>query len=150
MKKEVKEDIFIRQPVYPGGNNALTTYLVSNIQYPKDAITDKIEGVVELRIYIDHQGLVNEAKILNSLSPSCDEEAIRLAKTVKFIIPKNPRNLKVTFQKILRIQFKLPIEKPKPATPQIQKIVYHTSSNTLIKVANQTPQTVYSYQVKIK
>jgi TonB family protein len=151
MKKDVKDDVFIRQPVYPGGNHALNAYLAENIKYPQDALESKTEGIVELRIYIDHQGHVYDAKILGSLSTSCNEEAIRLVKTLKFLIPKNPRNLKISFQKILRVQFKIPKKKDVP-TPSIQgtKIVYHHVNMQYQSSKANDGDVVYSYQIKIK
>jgi protein TonB len=129
MKKSIKQDIFVKQPIYEGGAKAMQTFIHQNLQYPKDAIEKSIEGVAELRITIDYEGLVTDVQILGSISPSCDKEAIRLAKLLKFTIPKNPRKLKVLFHKNIKVQFKLPNQEVKKiVNNKPQRIVYNYSS----------------------
>lgn len=118
MKRSAKEEGFIKQPFYEGGNAALTRFIHSNLKYPEEALIHKISGVVELMLTINHEGGVEESNILSSLGHGCDEEAQRVASLVKFIVPKTPRKLKVIFHKRLRVQFKLPVaRKETPTSP---------------------------------
>jgi periplasmic protein TonB len=48
--------------------------------YTRDAIRDKVEGAVVLRVIIDEQGKVEVLKVLRSV-PELDEEAIRVVES---------------------------------------------------------------------
>lgn len=152
MKKSIKQDVFIKQPIYEGGAKAMQSFIYQNLKYPNDAIDSKIEGVVELRITIDREGKVTDVYVLGSISPAFDKEAIRVAKLLKFTIPKNPRKLKVLFHRIVKIQFKV----PKPEVKNVvktspQKMVYNYTSIASPqqegKIANKKP-VVYQYSIK--
>lgn len=65
-------------PVFPGGSPGLETFLKNNMVYPPKAIRDSLEGSVRLQFEIKGNGEVGEIKILQSLSPECDAECIRL------------------------------------------------------------------------
>lgn len=65
-------------PMFPGGESELLRYLAKNLIYPQKAKQDSIEGKVLVGFIIDKTGDVNHAKVLRSLSPECDSEAIRL------------------------------------------------------------------------
>ena len=89
-------------------------FIYKNLKYPKQALKEKVEGMVMLRVDIDHNGKVVNAKITKSLNQECDEEAQRVVSLLKFDIPKTPRKLRVIFHKNLKVQFILPKEKPAP------------------------------------
>ena len=131
MARPKKDDHFIKKPIYPGGLKAMRQLIKSNLKYPKDALTQKVEGSVYLRYGIDHTGKVSEVKILQSLGHGCDEEAERIVKLFLFEVPKIPRKLKVAFHKNIRIHFKLPKEKPalKPKKQQTNSINYTITSD---------------------
>jgi protein TonB len=116
MKKERKKDSFIVQPYYKGGNKALDTLITQNLNYPTLALEKKIEGTVFLKYEINHQGEVVAAQVIRGLGNGCDEEAIRLVKLLKFVVPKQPRGLRVTFHKDIYIHFRL----PKPVTSPLE------------------------------
>ena len=65
-------------PEFPGGVNALLTYLRTNIDYPDSARVKNIEGKVFLRFVIDEEGNVTHPEVLRSLHPLLDAEAIRV------------------------------------------------------------------------
>jgi len=109
LKKEKKHRNFIPQPDYPGGPKGITEFIYAQLKYPEDAIPHKVEGTVVLKAEIDYKGVVIDAKIISSLFPSCDEEAIRVVKLLKFKIEKI-RDLKVRFYKTFNIKFKMPIK----------------------------------------
>lgn len=62
-----------------------------------------------MKAEINYKGDVIDAKIISSLFPSCDEEAIRVVKLLKFKIEKI-RDLKVRFYKTFNIKFKMSIK----------------------------------------
>ncbi len=64
MKKEKKERHFIEQPVYPGGDKAMTAFIYKHLRYPKNALDSKIQGIVYLEYGIDYQGNVVETRVI--------------------------------------------------------------------------------------
>lgn len=133
MDKERKDGSFIKKPIYPGGNEAMRQFVKQNLKYPKEAVEKKIEGYVALKYEINYKGVVTKAKVISGLGHGCDEEAKRLVKLFKFQVPKNPRKLKVKFNRNIKIHFKLrknPTTKPttgysitytKPNEPTVSK-----------------------------
>ena len=77
-------------PEFPGGDTALLKYIADSTHYPKDAKTQAIQGKVIVRFMIKANGSVSEVSVLKGVSPSLDEESIRVVKT----LPKfNPGKL---------------------------------------------------------
>ena len=105
MKKERREDSFIKQPYYKGGDQALKEFVNMHLRYPALSQANKVEGDVHIRYDINHKGDVIDTKIIGGLDDLCNEEAVRVVKMLKFIVPKTPRHLKVTFHKNIRIHF---------------------------------------------
>jgi protein TonB len=68
------------QPEYPGGMQALMTYINEHLIYPSDAMENGIEGRVFVRFTVLKTGETADYKILRGLSPSLDREVIRTLK----------------------------------------------------------------------
>ena len=126
MQKEKKEKHFIHRPVYKGGLKALRAFIAQHKKYPEEALKNKVEGTVVLKYTINNKGNVIDAKVIKSLSPECDQEAIRVVKLLKFHVPRN-RAGRVKFHKRIQIHFRLPKAKPEAGPTQLVYTV--TSSN---------------------
>ena len=65
---------------YPGGMDAFNEFVVRHMKYPRDARKEGVEGKVLVEFDVDTDGelIPGSAKVLRSLMPSCDDEAIRL------------------------------------------------------------------------
>lgn len=148
MKKSKQAKNFIQRPSYPGGRVAINELIRKNLRYPKKALDAKIEGKVKVQYSLNHKGEVIRAKVLKGLGHGCDKEAIRLVYLLRFDIPKN-RGMKVTFNKSITINFKLPKQKPpkpKPEkTPTTIQYQYTSSNSTVKKKPKKN-----SYQITIK
>lgn len=117
-----------------------------NMKYPKEAAVNKIEGYVNIRYGIDYKGNVSETKIMQGLGYGCDEEAARLVKLFKFVVPKNPRKVKVGFHKTMRIHFKLTDAKKTAAKP---KSYQYTMTTKKVEPTAPSPQkSSYTYTIK--
>lgn len=140
MKKEIKKKDILKRPEYPGGTKALKDFIANNLQYPKEALEQKIEGTVYLRYDIDHQGVVTTVKVLKKVGFGCDEEAIRLVKMLKFNIDKT-RGVRVLYHKTIQIHFRLPISKPtSPISSQMLHFAYEIVPSTPQKQIEQRKQ----------
>ncbi len=71
-------------PEFPKGNKAVLDFIYDNLKYPSDALEKGIQGRVIVGVVIDENGSVAQPKILKSISPSLDKEALRIVS----IMPK--------------------------------------------------------------
>ncbi len=62
------------------GRKAFNQYIRENLRYPTEARQQKQEGRVEVGFTVTEQGELTNFKILKSLNPACDAEAIRVIK----------------------------------------------------------------------
>ena len=122
--REAKDKHFLNKPIYEGGREALHQFVTEQLKYPKEALENKIEGVVVVRYTINKDGKVIKTKVKTGLGYGCDEEAQRVVKLLKFIVPKN-RKLKVLFHRTIQIRFTLP--KAKNAQKKTLGINYTSS-----------------------
>jgi protein TonB len=102
----VEEEIFTiveKMPSFPGGVDALFYYLGSNISYPDMAKDARIEGKVYITFVVDRDGSIADVKVLRGIGGGCDEEAIRVVKSMPSWDPGEQRGKKV------RVQYNLPI-----------------------------------------
>ena len=107
MKEQHREKKFIDLPEYPGGKKAFQEYIRKNLKYPKEALEKKIEGTVHVKYRVNGLGRVIDAEVTHGIGHGCDEEAIRLVKSLKYGKAKN-RGLRVTASRRTTIHFRLP------------------------------------------
>ena len=96
-----------RMPAFPGGEAALMTYLRDNISYPPEAEEKNIQGKVIVQFVVDSVGYVGDVKIVRSVDPYLDREAVRVIQTLPKFIPGarlgKPANVRFT----LPVNFKI-------------------------------------------
>ena len=73
--------VLTQSPWFIGGIEALTPY-TSKLQYPAAAQQRHIEGVVTVGFTIDSLGRATDFTVTRSLGSGCDEEALRVARTI--------------------------------------------------------------------
>jgi protein TonB len=67
---------------FPGGEKAYENYLKSNIKYPTFAVDNGIEGIITLSLKIDEAGNVVDVKAEKKIGGGCDDEAIRVIRSM--------------------------------------------------------------------
>ena len=65
-------------PQFPKGDRALMEYILKNLKYPDAAKYAKVQGRVVVKFIIDESGIVRDAKIIKSVHPALDAEALRV------------------------------------------------------------------------
>ncbi len=159
MKKERKEESFIKQPYYKGGDAALKVFISKHVKYPEVSRQNSIEGDVYLKYDIDYKGNVIDTKIISGLDKACNEEASRVVKMLKFEVPKNPRKVKVTFHKNIRIHFhaiKVEIHESTPENESLPRPLAFQISYNVVTTTPQKPKVpqkqsiTYSYSIEVK
>lgn len=71
-------DMVEEMPEFKGGNKALMDYLAANLQYPKGAETKGTQGRVIVQFIVNTDGSIDNAKVLRSVDPELDAEALRV------------------------------------------------------------------------
>jgi TonB family protein len=138
----------IEKPHFPGGKKAMKDFIIKNLTYPPEAIKNKIEGSVHCRYKLNHLGKVVDVDVLSGIGYGCDQEAIRLIKSMTFEPPKIPHKVKAFFQKTIRIHFKLKKSNEK-------SIAKNSKTTFLYKMESKTPiekkskKKVYTYTLKV-
>lgn len=94
-------------PRFPGGDAALMKYLSSHIQYPTMAQENNIEGKVVVQFVVEIDGSIGEVKVVRSVDPDLDKEAVRVAKTLPHFIPGRQNGELVRVWYTLPVNFKL-------------------------------------------
>lgn len=96
-----------QMPQFPGGDKELLSYIAKNLHYPTIAQENGIQGKVFVRFVVTATGDVKDVKVMRSLDPYCDKEAIRVIQSLPKWIPgrQNGRNVPVYYT--VPITFKL-------------------------------------------
>ena len=76
-----REDTF-EEASFPDGSTALTQYIKTNLQYPKECREGTPIGRVILGFTVNKDGSLTNIKVEKSLVPILDEEAIRVLKSM--------------------------------------------------------------------
>lgn len=70
------------EPKFPGGVHALMEYIADNVIYPQTAIDEGVQGRVLVRFVVEPNGKVTNVEVLQGIGAGCDEEAIRVVKSL--------------------------------------------------------------------
>ena len=106
-KKHNEEKVYEvveQMPSFPGGQEALMTYINHNIKYPEE---DCGQGRVTVSFIVEKDGSITNATIRRSVDPAFDREALRVISSMPKWIPgkNNGRKVRVRFN--VPVQFKL-------------------------------------------
>ncbi len=111
-EEEEEEEVFNfyvleDQPMFPGGNEAITAWIAKNTTYPEIAKDNGITGKVFVQFVIEKDGSVTNVKVMRAVDPYLDKEAVRVVKSMPKWKPGKQRGkpVKVSFQ--VPINFKL-------------------------------------------
>lgn len=98
--EEMPFAIVEEQPVFPGGESALLAFIRTNTRYPQEALEAGVSGKVYIGFIIDKDGKVTNVKLLRGVSPTLDNEAIRVVKSLPDWLPgrQSGKPVRVSFQ----------------------------------------------------
>ena len=101
-----EEEIFTiveTNPGFPGGEAKMYQYLGKNMKYPPIARDNNIQGRVYVSFVVEKKGNITDVRVLRGIGGGCDEEAIRVVKSMPKWSPGKQRG------KPVRVRFNLPI-----------------------------------------
>ncbi len=94
-------------PQFPGGLNAMGSFIKSNYRYPRDAQRANIEGKVFVQFVVNTDGSISNARVIRGIGGGCDEEAIRLVQMMPKWTPGRQDGEVVAAYHTVPITFKL-------------------------------------------
>lgn len=102
-KTEKVYDVVEEMPSFPGGQAEMMHYLAQNAKYPQDAYEQVKSGRVLVQFIVEKDGSISNVKIMKSIFPSLDEEAIRLIKGMPRWNPGKQKG------KAVRVKYTIPV-----------------------------------------
>ena len=100
-------DVVEQMPQFPGGPAALMEFLSKNVKYPQEAYKNGIQGRVIVTFVINKDGSISDAKVVKSVDPQLDEEALRVVHSMPNWIPGRQNGEPVNVKYTVPITFKL-------------------------------------------
>ena len=94
-------------PKFPGGEPAMFKFISENVKYPQEAKDKNISGRVFVNFVVEKDGSVDEVKVLRSIGGGCDEEAVRVVKSMPKWTPGKQKGKPVRVSYIIPFVFKL-------------------------------------------
>lgn len=96
-------EVVENMPDFPGGQAALMQYLAKNIKYPTIAQENGTQGRVIVQFVVNKDGSIVDAKVVRSVDPYLDKEALRVINTMPKWKPGMQRG------KPVRVKFTVPV-----------------------------------------
>jgi TonB family protein len=106
------DDVYVvveQQAEYPGGYEALKSFIQQNLKYPAEAKANGTTGTVYVSMVITKTGALTDIKILKGLSPEIDAEALRVIRMLPDWKPgqQNGRNVNLKYNIPIRFDPKI-------------------------------------------
>lgn len=100
-------DVVEQMPSFKGGDAALMEWLNKNIKYPVVAEENGIQGRVVATFVVERDGSITDVKIVKSVDPSLDKEAVRVLKAMPKWIPGRQNGQPVRVKYTVPVTFRL-------------------------------------------
>lgn len=105
--KKTPKKVYTVVEEMPTFNGNLNQWLAENMKYPLEAVKNKEQGHVVVQFIISEEGEVMEPKIIRSVSPSLDKEALRVLSSMPKWNPGKANGKPVAVRYMLPVSFKL-------------------------------------------
>ncbi len=105
--ENISADIVEQMPEFPGGNEKMMEFISSNTQYPQEAKNKGVQGRVLVNFVVDTDGSVTDVDVMKGIGGGCDEEAVRVVKSMPKWQPGMQRGKAVRVQYLVPVNFKL-------------------------------------------
>ena len=100
-------DVVQQMPSFPGGDRKLMEYLAENTRYPKECEESCIHGRVIVTLVIEKDGSITNVKVVRSLDPRLDEEAVRIVSSMPKWYPGKQNGVTVRVRYIIPVTFRM-------------------------------------------
>ena len=96
-------DVVEEMPKFPGGDEGMMQFLNSEVKYPEEALEKGTQGRVVVTFIVNTDGSVSDPKVVKSVNPALDAEAIRVVNAMPKWTPGKQRGYTV------RVKFTIPV-----------------------------------------
>lgn len=96
-----------QMPKFHSGDAELYKFISNHLNYPVMSIEQGIQGKVVVQFVVAKDGSIGKVKVVRSLSPDCDNEAIRVCKMLPKFIPGKHNGQPVNVWYTLPVTFTL-------------------------------------------
>jgi len=100
-------EVVEQMPQFPGGDAALMQFLNSHIKYPVVAEENGIQGRVVCTFVVERNGSITDVRVIKSVDPSLDKEAVRVLKSMPSWIPGKQNGSAVRVKYTVPVTFRL-------------------------------------------
>ncbi|MCR4602079.1 MAG: TonB family protein [Prevotella sp.] len=100
-------EVVEQMPQFPGGDAALVQYLSSHIKYPVVAEENGIQGRVICTFVVERNGSITNVRVVKSVDPSLDKEAVRVLKGMPNWVPGKQDGSAVRVKYTVPVTFRL-------------------------------------------
>lgn len=128
-----------QMPEFPGGMEALNTYLRNNIRYPQEAQKAGIQGRVIIQFIVSKDGSITDAEVVESVDPQLDAEGLRLIKNMPRWKPGMRKEQAIRVKQTLPIRFAFTKTSDKPENSNsifLKNGSYNSSLKDVILLVN--------------
>ena len=128
-----------QMPEFPGGMEALITYLRNNIRYPQEAQKAGIQGRVIIQFIVSKDGSITDAEVVESVDPQLDAEGLRLIKNMPRWKPGMRKGQAIRVKQTLPIRFAFTKTPDKPENSNsifLKNGSYNSSLKDVILLVN--------------
>jgi TonB family protein len=111
-KKESVEVFLVveEMPQFPGGEEAMISWIAQKIRYPEKAKHEGIRGVVAVTFVVSKTGKVGDVKAVRSVHPLLDAEAVRVIREMPDWEPGTQRGKAVDVKYTVPVKFDLDVK----------------------------------------
>ena len=104
---EEDPDVGFALAEYPGGSEAMADYISKSVVYPEKAKADNVQGKVYVQFVVETDGSIAEATVLRGVGGECDDEALRVVKSMPKWQPATFKGKPVRSKYVIPIYYKL-------------------------------------------
>ena len=128
-------DMVEQMPQFPGGQTEMMQFISKNMKYPTIAQENGTQGQVIAQFVIQADGTLSDLKIVKSVDPLLDAEAMRVIKEMPKWQPGKQRGIAVATRVTVPIRFRLMDSDSAPSTDSNKN-----QENTIFDVVEHAPE----------
>lgn len=106
-RSEKTYDVVETMPDFPGGTGEMMKYLMKSIRYPEEMMKQNVQGRVIVTFVVRKNGEIVDAKVVKSVHPQLDAEALRIINGMPNWTPGMQNGKPVNVKFALPVSFKL-------------------------------------------
>ena len=102
-----KNEEFDIKPSFPGGEQKMWEFIGRNLKYPQKARENGIQGRVFVSFIVETDGSISNVKVEKGIGGGCDEEAVRVVKSMPHWLPGKKQGKAISGSCMLPFSFRL-------------------------------------------